>query len=248
MSKLLIVEESDILCGMFNILLNKDAGFNYEIVKTYEEALSCLSKYRYEYAVVSRTLKDAKNGEIIALVNKHNIAPIVYTDIMDEDLIENFESANIVEYVLRQRYDNVKYVITRLNQLKENKQKMILVVHKSEIYARYVKQNLSLHNFKVILVHSAYEAIQKLEIHPDICLMIVDKVLSYGDCLDNTGGFDLVRRVRKIKGDSLKIIALASECNSYETSFFLNEGADDYLINQYSRDEFYVRIYQNLKN
>ena len=94
MPKLLIVEESDILCDMFKRLLDEDAGFNYEIVKTYKEASVLLSKYRYEYAVVSRTLIDAKNGEIIALLNKHNVAPIVYTDVMDEDLIENFEIAN----------------------------------------------------------------------------------------------------------------------------------------------------------
>lgn len=247
MPKLLIVEESTILCGMFKRLLDKDGGFSYEIVKNYKQAQECLNKYRYEYAVVSRTLPDAKNGEIIALVNKHNVAPIVYTDVINEDLIENFESANIVEYVLRHRYDNVKYVISRLNQLKENKKRTVLVVHKSEIYRRYVKQNLSLHNFKVILLDSGYEAIQKLETNPEICLMIVNNELSQVNGLDELDGFGLIRKVRKLKGDSLKIIALASESNSYETSFFLNEGADDYLINQYSRDEFYVRIYQNLK-
>jgi len=199
MAKLLIVEESTILCGMFKRLLEQDGGFDYNIVQSYKEAKDYLSKYRYEYSVVSRTLPDAKNGEVISLLNKHNVAPIVYTEVIDEDLIENFESANIVEYVLRHRYDNVKYVIARLNQLKENKKKTILVVHKSEIYRRYVKQNLSLHNFKVILVDSAYEAIQKLETNPDICLMIVDKELSQVNGLDEVDGFELIRKSKKDK-------------------------------------------------
>lgn len=247
MSKLLIVEESTILCGIFKRLLEQNAGFDYDIVQSYKEAEKHLNMNRYEYSVVSRTLPDAKNGEIIALVNKYNVAPIVYTAFIDEEFMESFESANIVEYILRHRYDNVKYVISRLNMLKENKQKTILIAHNSEIHRRYLSQNLSLHNFKVILVNSAYEAIQKLEIHKDICLMIVNKELTQVNGLEEVDGLELVRRVRKMNLDNFKIISLASESNSYETSFFLNEGADDYLISQYSRDEFYTRLYQNLK-
>jgi len=248
MSRLLIVEESTILCGIFKRLLEQNGEFTYDIVSTYKEAKEYLDKYRYEFSVVSRTLPDANHGEIIALLNKYNVAPIVYTTLIDEDYIESFESANIVEYILRHRYDNVKYVISRLQQLKKNKQRTILVVHKSEIYRRYLKQNLLLHNFKVIMVDSAYEAMQKLEVHSDIALMIVNYELAQVAGLEEINGLELVRRVRKMKIDDLNIIALATESNSYQTSFFLNEGADDYLINQYSRDEFYVRIYQNLKN
>ena len=44
MAKLLIVEESTILCGMFKRLLDKDGGFDYEVVKTYKEAKEYLNK------------------------------------------------------------------------------------------------------------------------------------------------------------------------------------------------------------
>ena len=247
MSKLLIVEESTILCGIFKRLLEQDGGFNFDIVQSYAQAKDYLSKYRYEFSVVSRTLPDANHGEIISLLNKHNVSPIVYTTTIDEDFIESFESANIVEYILRHRYDNVKYVIARLNILKSNKLRTVLVVHKSELHRRYIKQNLSLHNFKVIMVDSAYEALQKFEVHKDISLLIVNKDLAHVNGLEDVDGLELVRRVRKMKQEGLKIIALADESNSYVTSSFLNEGADDYIINQYSRDEFYVRIYQNLK-
>ncbi len=247
MARLLIVEESTILCGIFKRLLDQDGGFTFDIAQNYKDAEEYLSKYRYEFSVVSRTLPDANHGEIIALLNKHNVAPIVYAISIDESFIESFESANIVEYILRHRYDNVKYVVKRLNQLKNNKQICILVVHESEIQRRYIKQNLSLHNFKVILVNTGYEAIQKLEVHPEIRLVIVNRELSQVNGMEDIDGLELTRRVRKMKRDDLRIIALAKEPNSYETSFFLNEGADDYLINQYSRDEFYIRIYQNLK-
>ena len=247
MAKLLIVEESMILCGIFKRLIDEDASFRYDIVRTYEEAKECLSRYRYEFAVVSRTLPDAKNGEIIALVNKHNIAPIVYTDLIDENFMESFESANVVEYILRHRYDNVKYVIAKLKELQANKKRTVLIVHQSEIYRRYLKQNLLLHNFKVIMVESAYEALQQVEVHSDICLMIISNELGQVQGLEEINGLELVRRVRKMKNDELKIIALADDPDLYLTSFFLNEGANDYLLSQHSRAEFYIRIYQNLK-
>ena len=248
MSKLLIVEESTILCGIFKRLLNQDGGFEHNIVQTYKEAQECLSKNKYEFSVVSRTLLDANNGEVIALLNKYNIAPIVYTAKIDEGFMETFESANIIEYILRHRYDNVKYVVSRLKELKANKEKTILIVHNSETYGAYLEQNLVLHNFKVTVVKSAFEAIQKLKVHPDIRLMIVNNELDQVSGMEEVDGLELVRRVRKIKKDNLKIIALVSESNSYLTSFYLNEGADDYLVSQFFRNELYVRIYQNLRN
>ncbi|WP_455756852.1 response regulator [Sulfurimonas sp.] len=247
MAKLLIVEESMILCGIFKRLIDQDGTFRYDIVRTYEEAKECLGRYRYEFAVASRSLPDAKQGEVIALLNKHNIAPIVYTDVIDESFMDSFESANVIEYVLRHRYDNVKYVLSKLKELKANKKRTVLVAHQSEIYRRYLKQNLILHNFKVIMVDSAYEAIQQLEVHSDICLMIVNNELAQVPGLEDVDGLELVRRVRKMKKDELKIIALADDTDLYLTSFFLNEGADDYLLSQHSRDEFYIRIYQNIK-
>ncbi len=248
MSRLLIVEESTILCGIFKRLLDKEDDFTYDIVQTYKDAKEYLSKYKYEFSVVSRTLPDASHGEIIALLNKHNVSPIVYATEIDEEFMESFESAHIVEYILRHRYDNVKYVVSRLKQLEANKQITILVVYESEIYRRYLKQNLLLHNFNVILVDSAYEAIQKLEVDFNINLMIISNELAQVNGLEIVNGLELVRRVRKMKKDNLKIIALASESGSYLTSYFLNEGADDYLFAQHSRAELYVRIYQNLKN
>ena len=248
MSKLLIVEDDITLCDIFKKLLANENGFEVDIVHTYHEARKKLNNTRYEFSVVNRVVSDAGDGKIIALLNKYNVAPIVYTKDIDEDFVESFESARIVEYILRHRYDNVEHVVSRLKQLKENKHKIILIVHESDIYRRYLKQNLLLHNFKVISVASASEALQKLAVNQDIRLMIVNKQLKQLGGVSGFDGLELLKRVRKLKKDELNIIALASESNSYETSLFLNEGADDYLINQYSRDELYVRIYQNLRN
>jgi len=241
MAKLLVVEESVIVRGVFKKLLDDKTDFEYDLVSSYKEAKLLLTKSRYEYAVVDRVLSDAPNGEIIALFNKHNVAPLVFTKEIDEDFFESFEGAQIVDYMVKLKYNNVTTVIEKLKQLKANKNITVLIVSDSRIYSSYLKQNLNLHGFKVFSATNNEDAYKKIDLHPEISLMILDDKDPYVNALE------VVEYVRKYKtSQELKIIALADETNSYETSALLNYGADDYLVKQFSRDEFYVRVYQNI--
>ena len=242
MPKLLVVQESNIARGVFKELLDKDGGFEYVLVGSYKEAKQELLKTRYEFAVVDISLKDAPNGEVIALLNKHNIAPLVYIKAFDEDFFEVFEGAQIVDYILKQNHNNTFIAMQKLQRLRENKKVTLLVVNDSHIYSVYLKQNLKLHSFKVISATNNEEALEKLELHPDIQLMIIDNSEPYVNALE------LIEVIRKHKtAGEMKILTLADEANSYETAEYLNLGADDYLVKQFSRSEFYVRIYKNIK-
>jgi len=241
MSKLLVVEGSNIVRGVFKELLDKNEQFDYMLTGSYEEAKKELTKKRYEFAVVERSLKDAPDGEIIALCNKHNVAPIVFTKEIDEDFFEVFEGAQIVDYIIKQKHNNVHNVMAKLKRLKANKQVTILIVNDSHIYTTYLKQNLNLHSFKVITATNNEEAMQKLELHPDIQLMIVDNSEPYVDALK------LIEDVRvDKKSQEIKILVSTEEPNLYQTARYLNAGADDYIVKQFSRNEFYVRVYQNI--
>ena len=241
MAKLLIIEDSKMLCKIFDELLHKYTGFSFDIAQSYEQAQSLLTTSRYEFAVADMNLPDAKSGEIIALLNKHNVAPIVFTGIFDEEFRDSFESANIVDYVLKERYESIIYVIEKLKQLEQNKKKTVLIVDDSNLYANYLKQNLMIHHFKVLSAANGKEALKRLEAHPDIELVITDYHMPVMD------GLELVRKIRKKRTKKdLSIIVLTSETNSYTTSRFLKEGANDYITKPFSRDEFYARIYQNI--
>jgi putative two-component system response regulator len=241
MAKLLIIEDSKMLCKIFDELLHKYTDFNFDIAQTYEEAKNFLSKTRYEFAVADMNLPDANSGEIIPLLNKHNVAPIVFTGIFDEEFRDGYESANIVDYVLKERYENVIYVVEKLKQLEANKTKTILIVDDSALYVSFLKQNLMLHHFKVLNASNGKDALEKLEFHPEIELIITDYHMPVMD------GLEFVRRVRKKRSKKdLSILVLTSDTNAYATSRFLKEGANDYITKPFSRDEFYARIYQNI--
>lgn len=242
MAKLLVVEGSVIVRGVFKELLDKHTDFDYNLVATYAEAKELLVQSRYEFAVVERNLEDAPKGEIIALFNKHNIAPLVFTKEIDEVFFESFEGAQIVDYILKQKYNNITHVIQRLKQLRANKNTTVLVVSDSSTYGSYLKQNLNIHKFNVLSATNNQEAYEKLEMNSDISLMVVDNIEP------NINALELIENIRQRRNkESLKVMVLADKPNSYFTSSLLNAGADDYIVKPFSRDEFYVRVYQNIQ-
>ena len=242
MTKLLVVEGSVIVRGVFKELLVKHTDFEYDAVATYAEAKELLEKETYGYAVVERNLEDASKGEIIALCNKHNIAPLVFTKEIDEVFFESFEGAKIVDYILKQKYNNITHVIQRLKQLQANKNITVLVVSESSTFGSYLKQNLNIHKFNVLSATNNQEAYERIETNPDISLMIVDNIEP------NINALELIENIRQRRNkDSLKILVLADKTNSFFTSSLLNAGADDYIVKPFSRDEFYIRVYQNIQ-
>ena len=93
-----------------------------------------------------------------------------------------------------------------------------MVADDSAVYASYIKQNFILHNFKGISASNAKEALLKLELHPEIELVVTDYHMSV------MNGLEFVRRIRKTRTKKdLSILILTSDTNSYTTSHFLKE-------------------------
>ncbi len=241
MAKLLVIEESYIVRGVFKEFLDKEEDFEYELVGSYAEAKKLLQSRRYEYAIAERTLKDAPNGEIIALLNKHNIAPLLFTKEIDEEFFDAFEGAQIVEYVIKRKFNNIENVVTRLKQIHANKRHTILVLSDSHIQSSYLKQTLQLHNFKVVVAANNDEAFEKLSLHNDIALVVFTHNEPYMDTLA------FVKKFRQFEEKGIsRLLYLADESNSYQTSTLLSAGADDFIVQPFSRHEFYTRVYQNI--
>ena len=241
MSRVLIVEDSAMLCKIMRELLEKFTPFTFDIAMTYKEAEDLLQKHIYDYAIVDLHLPDANDGKIVALVNRHDISPIIFTADLSEELRDAFESSNIIDYILKERYDNIVYVIEKLLQLQANRKKKILIVEDSLTYRFYLKNNLSMHQFNIFEAANGEIALKVLEEHPDIELVLTDYYMPVMD------GLTLTKKIRKKHSKKdLAIIVLTSETKSFTTSKFLKEGANDYITKPFSRDEFYARIYQNI--
>lgn len=241
MSRVLIVEDSQMLCRIMKDLLEKFTDFDHDFAYTYQEAHDLLNEHRYDFAITDLHLPDANDGQIVALVNRFDLAPIIFTADINEEMRDAYESSNIIDYVLKERYDNIVGVIEKLLQLEANRKKKVLIVEDSLTYRYYLKNNLALHQFQLFEAANGEVALQVLEKNPDIELVVTDYHMPVMD------GLELTRKIRrKFPKKELSIIVLSSETNSYTTSKFLKEGANDYINKPFSRDEFYARIYHNI--
>ena len=241
MAKVLVVEESAIVRGVFEKLFGECDIFSCDIVTSYEEAKLFLEKNKYDYAIVEHILSDAPKGEIIALLNRHDIAPLVFTKEIDEEFFESFEGAQIIDYVIKQKYNNVTNVLEKLKQIEKNRTIGVVVLSISRLFSIYLTQNLHLHGFDVFLAKDEAELYTIIQHNEKVTLFILDESQTHTDSLK------IVENIRKVKsGKEIKILALSEETNSYAISTLLNNGVDDYLIKPFSRTEFYVRVYQNI--
>lgn len=242
MAKLLVVESDVDIARSFSELLSMYEEFEVDIVDTYQNAQSLLKLYRYEFGVADLELHDAPNGEIIALFNKHNVSPIIFTDNVDEDFLETYESSSIVDYALKDKADSLYLIVNKLRQLVLNKKATILIISNSQTYTHYLKQNLSMHNFKIILATNSADTLKKIDIHPEINLIVTEYDLPY------VNGLELVKKIRTTKSKKeLKILTLTNDPESLVTLSFLQEGANDYLIKPFTRNELYTSIYKNVE-
>ena len=241
MSRVLIVEDSAMLCKIMRELLEKFTRFDFDIATTYKEAETLLHEHTYDFSIVDLHLPDANDGQVVALVNRHDISPIIFTADFNEELRDAFESSNVVDYILKERYDNIVYVIEKLLQLKANRKKQILIVDDSLTYRLYLKNNLAMHQFIIHEAENGEMALKVLKEHPEIELVLTDYYMPIMD------GLELTKKIRKKHSKKdMAIIVLTGETKSLSTSKFLKEGANDYITKPFSKDEFYARIYQNI--
>ncbi len=243
MSRILIIEDSKMLCTIMQDLLSRFTDFDFDIANTYTKAEEYLQKYRYDYGVADLHLPDAESGQAVKLMNRHDIAPIIFTSDFSDALRDTFENSPIVDYILKERYENIVTVVEKLLQLEANRRKKVLIVDDSMTYRYYLKNNLGLHQFNVLEAENGSKALEVIKNNPEIELMITDYHMPIMD------GLELTRKVRKkYSKKDMAIITLTGETKSYITSKFLKEGANDYITKPFSRDEFYARIYQNIES
>jgi len=243
MAKLLLVEDNLTLANNILNIISSHEGFEIKLVQTYEEAKNALKKHRYEFGVASLKLSDAKNGEIIALFNKHNVSPIIIIDEFDENFSDTYESASITTYILKQEENIEKIVVDKLRQLVLNKDTTILIISNSQTYTNYLKHNLSMHNFEILIATNSADTLRKISIHKKIDLIITEYDLPY------INGLELVKKIRETKDkNELKILTLSNDPESEITLSFLQEGVNDYLVKPFSRDELYISVYKNVNS
>ena len=122
--------------------------------------------------------------------------------------------------------------------------KRILIVDDSKINLKVANQILKPYKFNVKLVESGYEALECLESGTfDLILMDI--------MMPKMNGVETLRRLKKIEGFDIPVVALTADAIEGTDEKYLNAGFDDYLskpIDRYELDRVLKKFFGGKKN
>ena len=240
----LLIEDQRALAQMAEAMLREEWGCEVMVAASLSEARQLLEAHGAEFiaAVCDLNLPDAPYGEVIDLVNKYGVPAIALTGAFGEELRNMVTKKGVVDYVLKEGVNSYEYVVNLVGRIHKNTDIKVLVADDSLSARAVLKHMLSVQGLNVLTAKDGYEAVEMLEQHPDIKLVLVD----YN--MPKMNGFSFVLEARKRMGkDQLAIIGVSGENGGNISAQFLKNGANDFIAKPYSYEELICRVTQNLE-
>ena len=199
------------------------------------------AQHEFFVAVLDLNLPDAPNGEIIDLVQAHDIPIIVLTATMNDAQRGQLLEQGVIDYVIKEGVVGIDYVVRSVRRLAENQSTEVLVVDDSRVFREFLSGLLELHGFIVHTAADGIEGLARYEQHGAIQLVITD----YN--MPNMDGLEMVIELRKrCSPEELAIICVSETRQDGMVARFLKRGASDYLNKPFGIEEFYCRVDQNI--
>lgn len=240
----LLIEDQRALAQMAEAMLREEWGCEVMVAASMLEAKQLLEAHGSAFiaAVCDLNLPDAPYGEVIDLVNKYSVPAIALTGAFGEELRSMVTKKGVVDYVLKEGVNSYEYVVNLVGRIHKNTGIKVLVTDDSLSARAVLKHMLSVQGLNVLTAKDGYEAIEMIEMHPDIKLVLVD----YN--MPKMNGFSFVLEARKRMGkDQLAIIGVSGEDGGNISAQFLKNGANDFIAKPYSYEELICRVTQNLE-
>tara|TARA_Y100000296_G_C5175484_1_gene259801 strand:+ start:350 stop:1606 length:1257 start_codon:yes stop_codon:yes gene_type:complete len=244
MYKVLVVEDSLTVRKIVNKLIEDNPHFTCDLCEDLAEAQSALeSDNEYLAAIVDLNLPDAPNGESVELALSHNVPTIVLTGNFDEFTRAQLLDQGVLDYITKESRYSYLQVSKLVDRLRKNLTTKVLVVEDSKTSRNHICSLLRKFQFQVHEANDGLEALEVLENHRDIKMVIADHRMP------NMDGYELVKTIRhERRMQDLVFIGLSATGDSVLTSKFIKSGANDFLSKPFYHEEFYCRVMQNLES
>jgi len=199
-------------------------------------------KGKFTLALLDYNLPDAQNGEIITFIKKFNIPSILLTGSILEKSNPVFKNNNLIDYILKDGSQAIDYSLSVIKRFILNEDIEILVIDDSKTFAAKMQGLCIKYNLKVIVNYSAKEALDTIKQRPNIKLILVDYMMP------EMNGLEFTKKLRKsYKKDEVAVIALSGTSEKEIVASFLKYGANDFLYKDFSDEEFFGRVNNNLE-
>ena len=227
MKKILIVDDDLDLLDEFRSGLKHYPHIQAIFVSTNKEAMRALREHRESIlaAIVNYKLPDAQTGQIISLMNAHNIASIVLTDHLNNEVKDIILKKNIVDFVLKNDTLTVKSALDSVSKILTNYDTTLLIVDDSKLSRELIKRSLAITHLNILEAQNGRIALEMIENEENnISLVITDFEMPEIDGIDLT--FKLREKYTKAQ---LGIIAISAAEDEDTSSKFLKFGANDFI-------------------
>ena len=242
MSDVLVVEDSRLFANVLSKRIQSALGGEVMIASTFKQARDLAGAREFAAAVLDLQLPDSMEGEIVDFMSARRVPSIVFTGTFDARSHKKILSKGVFDYVLKDNHDCVEAVIRSIRRLFRNQNTKLLIVDDSRTARTAIKRQLQPYGFTILEAPGSTEALEVLEQHPDVKLMIVDYQMPGMD------GFDLISSVRKNHPrENLAIMGMSSKGESALSAKFLKKGANDFLNKPFFHEELYNRILLNVE-
>lgn len=244
MKQILIVEDSSTVTKILKHLVAQHRNINALFADSLESGRLLFQQHKESIfaAIVDLHLPDAPAGETVDFFLAENIPVIVLTADFQEQKREALLNKGIVDYVVKESRFSYNYALRLVDRLARNQHIKILVAEDSKPARRYVCNLLKKHLFQVLEAENGLEALDVLNQHPDIKLLITDYHMPEMD------GFSLTRSLRQnVDKSDLVIIGLSADGEGSLSARFIKNGANDFLKKPFNHEEFFCRIIHNIE-
>ena len=235
--RILLVEDNKSLAKLMKLKLESALEFEVDVAYSMAEAELFSRKYDYFIAILDLNLPDAPDGEVVDRMIEKKVPSIVLTGSVDKAFRAQILKKDIIDYVVKGGIEDIDYIVETIERLSKNRAYKVMVVDDSMVFRNQMKKMVQSLFFQTIAVAHGEEALQMLEEHPDIRMVITDYNMPVMD------GMELTKAIRKKHPKSeLSVIILSSSDDPDTSAMFLKKGATDYIKKPYSKEELSCRL------
>jgi PleD family two-component response regulator len=192
-------------------------------------------------AVTDLNLPDSPHCEALDYALEIDLPAIVFTGKFDFNTREKILKKNVLDYVIKDTDRAFDEIVEAVGRIINNRNYRILVVDDTKTQRSILSSMLRAQKFIVTEASSGKEALETLELNPDIQLVLTDYHMGDMD------GYQLTRKLRRsYSDDALRIIGISNSDDPQLSASFLKAGASDFLYRPFVQEEFQCRIAQNI--
>ena len=241
---ILIVDDSKTILNSLKHTIEKRLGLTVYTAASMKECADLILKYKGKFtlALLDYNLPDAQNGEIVTFIKKFKIPSILLTGSKLDKENNVFKNENLIDYIIKDGSNAIDYSISVVKRFILNEKIEILVIDDSKTFAAKMEGLCKKYNLSTIVNYSAKDALQTIKERPNIKLILVDYMMP------EMNGLEFTKQLRKTyKKDEVAVIALSGTSEKEIVASFLKYGANDFLYKDFSDEEFFGRVNNNLE-